>query len=389
MKKQWLYFLFVLLSAAIACNVPVQIETVEPPPAVTPTEPLQPSETPLSPLTPTSDLPVVVPEETEEDPYPVVYGDRSTTPPQIVLLNPLNGALLHRVDAPNLGFGFNRGVYRDGVFYVDADYSNAYRLSFSGVLQELSFLNPDGGYFEGVILPSPDGLRMAVGSILSYDASGTRVQLKVINADGTGEHILVDEVLSERPTRPTPIRWSGDGRSIYYMNVIDGVEGFGGTDLYQVDIESGTRTMIFDDLNCLCSTSVSPDETRAVRVMRHGTPVMVIKNLQTGAEDYVSFPAKYLSSWDIVWAPDSSAMAITLGLGNREADLYSVVHVAMNDLSQRFLTTDDPRLLRAVDWPVMATLWLNDTDGNLWHMDPESLELTLTASDARLIRPSR
>jgi hypothetical protein len=172
------------------------------------------------------------------------------------------------------------------------------------------------------------------------------------------------------------------------MNVIEGVEGFGGTDLYRVRIDSGVREEIFDDLNCLCSTSVSPNDSTAVRFMQHGTPVMVLKDLATGEEAFVSFPGKYLQAWDIVWAPDSSALIVTMGLGNWEADAYSVIRVDLDSLAQTFLITDDSRLLRAVVWPVMETVWLNDTAGNLWRMNPSTLDLTLTASEAWIIPPS-
>ncbi len=388
MKLRLFVIVVVLALSVLACNLPGGSEpSPEPPLTAIPTPTMEPAADSALP-TSTEAVPLATVSMEGAPPLPIVYGDRTVVPNQVVLLNPLDGTPISRLDAPELGWGGNGGVAENSLFYIDADYETAYRLTFSGVRQELLFLNPDGGYFEGVLLPSPDGLRMAVGSVLSFDASGAHVRLSVINIDGTGEKILIDEILPERPTRPTPIKWSEDGQSLFYMNVIEGVEGFGGTDLLRVDIDSGIREKIFADLNCLCSTSVSPDDSMAVRFMQHGTPVMVLKDLATGEEQFVSFPGKYLQAWDIVWAQDSRALIVTLGLGNWEADAYSVIKVDLDSLEQTFLITDDPRLLRAVVWPIMETIWLNDTDGNLWRMDSSTLNLTLTASEAWIIPSS-
>lgn len=392
MKKNRIWIIgLILFVMSLACNFPVGSPpqtTPHPGSLPTPTAENIPHGPDLSEPTSTEKVMDEPPAAPAPD-IPLAYGDRTSNPAQVVLLDPRDGSPIQRLDAPGLGWGGNGGVTADGIFYVDAAYQHAYHLAFDGSLQILDFLNPEGGTFSGVMLPSPDGRKIALGAVLSFDAEGARIQLKVVHRDGTGERILLDEIVEEeRPIRPTPIKWSSDGQHLYYMHVIEGVEGFGGTDLYRIEIATGEEEMLFPDLNCLCSTAVSPDETKAVRFMQHGTPVLVIKDLLTGEEQFVSFPGQYLQAWDILWAPDSSALAVTLGLGNWEADRYSLVRVNLADLSQTFLITKDPRLLRGALWSVMDTIWLNDSDGNLWRMVSDGSGLTLTASEAWIIPPS-
>ncbi len=79
-----------------------------------------------------------------ELPLPIVYGVGE----ELVVLDPATGAEVNRLAAPGFGYGGNGGVTENGVFYVDSDYQNAFRVGFDGVVQELLFLNPDGGYLK-------------------------------------------------------------------------------------------------------------------------------------------------------------------------------------------------------------------------------------------------
>lgn len=323
--------------------------------------------------------------EAPELPLPIVYGVGE----ELVVLDPGTGAEINRLTAPGFGYGGNGGVSANGVFYVDSDYQNAYRVGFDGVVQQLLYLNPDGGYFEGVILPSPDGSKIAQGAVLSFDASGSQVQLKVINVDGTGEQILVDSTL-DRPLRPTPLKWSADGETLYYVNVIEGIEGYGGQDLIKVDIGTGVSETIFSAAGSLMSTSVSPNELYAARAIS-GEPLgIVIHDLTTGAEQTVTIPDAYRQVWQMVWATDESALLVTVGLGMFvEGDVYSVLRIDMTTLETSYLVMDDANLLNAVAWQVSETIWFLDSDSTLWKMNAGDLTLTMVATDARFIAISR
>lgn len=385
MNRNLLFSGLVLIFAALACNLPGRNELPETPSALNTPEAHLPEET----LTPTESTPIVLPTEEPESAQPIIYADRLVDPPELVFLDPFNGDEIERITAPELGYGLIGGATDTSVFYVDEAFQQAYRLLFDGSRQVLDFLIPEGEYFDGVILPSPDGSKVAYGGVLSYDPSGDHVQLKVVNVDGTEEQILVDAHLTDRLTRPTPIKWTDDGQYLFYMNVFVGVGGYGGTDLYSVEIATGESQLIFPDLNCLCSTSVSPDNTKAVRAVMEAPLSLVIKDVAAGTEETIHFPPQYVEAWEMVWAPDSSTLLVTLGMGNWEDDRYSLARINMDSLEMDFLITDDDRLLRPAAWHVMETIWLNDRDGNLWRMDAESLEMTLIENDARLISYSR
>lgn len=336
----------------------------------------------------------IVPTEIETDsaatgeapdlPLPIVYVDSE----EFVVLDPADGAELMRLSAPGLGYGGNGGVSGNGVFYLNSDYTDAFRVGYDEVVQGLPFLNPDGGYFEGVILPSPDGLKVAQGAVLSFEASGSQVQLKVVNVDGTDERVLLDLTL-DQPLRPNPLKWSADGESLYYMNVIEGIEGYGGLDLYKVTIETGLSEQIFPEASGLVSTSVSPHEMYAARAVSGEPMGIVIRDLAGGTNQTVTLPDTYRQAWQMVWAPDDSALLVTVGQGMWESDAYSVAKIDMATLEVSYLVVDDVNLLRAVAWQAPETIWLNDGDGTLWRMDAADLTLTMVAADAWAIPISR
>jgi len=91
----------------------------------------------------------------------------------------------------------------------------------------------------------------------------------------------------------------------------------------------------------------------------------------------------------MVWAPDDSALLVTLGQGMWEMDAYSVIKIDMASLTVTYLVTEDANLMRAVAWQAPETIWFNAKDGALWRMDAESLALTMTATDAWAIAISR
>ena len=324
--------------------------------------------------------------EAPEQPLPVVYG----TGEELVVLDPATGAEINRLSAPSFGIGGKGGVSENGIFYIDYDYLNAYRVDFDGVLQELLFLNPDGGYFEGLIYPSPDGLQVAQGAVMSFDASGSHVQLRVFNVDGTDERVLLDATLPEQPLRPTAVKWSGDGEYLYYMNVIEGIEGYGGLDLIKVNVNTGASETIFPAAGSLMSTSVSPNEVYAARAVSGDPLGIVIRDLATGIDQTVTLPEKYRQAWQMVWAPDDSAVLVTVGLGLfMEGDTYSVIRIDPVTLEMTTLVVDDPNLLSAVAWQAMETIWLVDRDSTLWKMDSGDLTLTMVALDVQIIGISR
>ena len=380
-KNKVLYAGLVLILATLACGLPAQA-----------------TETPTVDVTEIPHSTEIIPTEIETDtaatgeapdlPLPIVYQLGAG----LKILDPADGSEMMQLSAPDLGFGANGTVSAQGVFYVDGDYAHAYRVGFDGAVQALDFLNADGDYFEGLILPSPDGMRVAEGAVLNYASGGSedslRVQLKAVNIDGSDEQLLVNQT-HDLPLRPTPLKWSADGARLYYTNVIEGIEGFGGLDLYRVDLETGDSEMIFPAASGLVSTSVSPNETYAARAVSGEPLAILIRDLTTDTDQTITLPAVYKQVWQMVWAPDDSALLVTLGQGMWETDAYSVIKIDMASLEVSYLVTDDPSLMRAVAWQVPETIWFNDREGTLWRMDSADLTLTMVAADAWALAISR
>lgn len=385
MNKKLIYVMGVLILAALACNLPWQNMPEPTEETVVPHSTEMETETKAPTVDETEETPTITP-AVSDLPLPIVY----YAAPDLVALDPLDGTELMRLPASNFGFAGDGGVTGNGVFYVNSDYDQAYRVGFDGVQQELAFLNPGGDSFAGVILPSPDGTQIAQGAVLSFTAEGGDNQLKTVNTDGTDERILVAETDLDQPLRPTPIKWAADGSALYYMNVIEGIEGFGGLDLLKVDLATGSVETIFPDSGSLTSTSVSPGETYAARAASGDPLSIVIRDLAAGVDQTVTLPAIFKQAWQMVWAPDDSALLVTLGLGNWEADEYSVARIDTKTLDLEFLISDDPTLPRAVAWQTPETIWFNDRDGALWMMDAVTVATTTVVSaDARVISISR
>ncbi len=399
MTKELLVLSLLLVLVVAGCSQPVGETPVTPAtdqdtpeaqlpdPTSTPLEATPPETQPQTPTTEMEETPEVITDVISD--RPIVYGNWAADPSIVVLLDPLNGDEIKRLEAPGLGFAIQQGVTETGIFYLDDNQQSVFKLYFDGSVEELGFLHPDGEFFEGVVLPSPDGQYVAHGRIVEFDEAGAQVQLTVSDVDGSNPHILLDERLSDRVTRPTPIKWSNDGLSIYYMNVFEGVGGYGGTDLYRISILTGDREEIFPDGNCLCSTSISPDESSAVRVMQDDGLIMLIKDLDTGDEATLALPDEYLEAWEMVWSPDSSQLLITLGQGDWLDDLYGIIQIDIASLTTTTLVDQDTQLYRASAWHVMETVWLSDGQNGLWMMDVETRELSLIASNMILIQHSQ
>lgn len=380
-NKAWLAGLCLIL-ALLACSLPTQATetpTIEETSVAHATETI-PTETETEEVAETAAV-----TEPVELPLPMVYG----TGEELVVLDPVTGAEINRLSAPAFGIGGKGGVSGNGIFYIDYSYLNAYRVGFDNVLQELLFLNPDGGYFEGLIYPSPDGLQVAQGAVMSFDASGSHVQLKVVNVDGMDERVLLDATLTEQPLRPTAVKWSQDGAYLYYMNVIEGIEGYGGLDLIKVNVNTAVSETIFPTADNLMSTSVSPNEVYAARAVSGDSLGIVIRDLAAGTNQKVTLPEKYRQAWQMVWAPDDSAVLVTVGLGMWESDSYSVIRIDPATLEMTFLVMDNPDLLSAVAWQALETIWLIDRDSTLWKMDSADLTLTMVAENAQIMDISR
>ncbi|MBW6466397.1 MAG: hypothetical protein K0B06_07845 [Brevefilum sp.] len=403
MKRKILLIFVALVLTAVSCSQPQKAKTISQTELETAealieesatSEPSVTVGTIVSTTLTNTDTPMVV--ETIPDPYdgagfslPVIYNDLTTDPPSVVFLEPLHGNEVHRITVPTMVAGVAGAATSGGIFFRGEDYEHIYHLLLDGSIEQLDFLNPDGGPFQGVVLPSSDGKRIAHGFVRTDNSGGGWVQLRVFNTDGSDEQIVLDEYVSARPTRITPIKWSVDGQFLYVMNVIENVGGYGGMDLSRVEIATGNYEEIFANADCLCLTSISPNERYAARVLVGEPLTLVVKDLLMETEASVVLPPDYDEAWDLVWSPDESEMLISVWGFEWVTNKFAVLGVDINDMTVRTLVSDDTQILQPKAWHVKETIWLNDGEGNLWRMDADSLEMVMVASKAPVYSHSR
>jgi dipeptidyl aminopeptidase/acylaminoacyl peptidase len=268
----------------------------------------------------------------------------------------------------------------------------ARRAAFDGTTLDLPFVNPGGSFFEGQMLPSPDGERIAWGTTaFEPDPAGdTHIQVKVANVDGSGEQILLDKRLAAS-VLPQPVQWSRDGRYLYFTDEPYGIGGYilfwGGPDLQQVDLVTGTITEILPDQGCLCAMSLSPDGTTLASIAGIDPLELVLRNILDGTERRTQLESGHWQAGNIVWSPDGKALMFTMAIGDPEKEAYSIVRVDVGTLAQTVLIHDDARLLETIVWADAKTVWLNSTLmlGGAWRMDAETGETTLVAEGQAVI----
>ena len=396
MKLAGCFLAFIILAACgLQCESVELPQTVKEPTATEPHIPeitYTPTEIPTPAITETPSK-TATPTQPKSDvcflSLPITYVNPFEDPPVVVLLDPYNADKLHQISAVGLRAGMVSAVTQNGFFFIDEDLEQMQFLDLDGNVEVLDFLNPDGGPFQGVVLPSPDGERVAHSFVTYDDDGGGHVKILVFNVDGSDEIVVLEKYVESRPARPTPIKWSADSQYLYAMNVIEGVGAYGGLDLNRIEIQTGISETIFPDLDYLSTISVSLDERYAARILRGETLKLVIKALETGDEMTLLLPSEYYQAGEMVWAPDSSAVLISVWGHEGDVDTFSVLYVDLVEQEVNVLFPDEGRFLRPVAWQVMDVIWLNDNEGNLWRMEADNLQMTLIAQEAWIIPRSR
>ena len=94
----------------------------------------------------------------------VVLADFKTDPAGLTVVDPATGVALSNFTAPGLTQSSEQWVAGNYLFYLDSSSQMAHRAAFDGTILDMPFVNPGGNFFEGEILPSPDGERIAWGT---------------------------------------------------------------------------------------------------------------------------------------------------------------------------------------------------------------------------------
>ncbi|HEY3345955.1 MAG TPA: hypothetical protein VGJ97_13555 [Anaerolineaceae bacterium] len=405
----------VLILAALACSmplgnnpaatpstVPVPALQTEPPTAVLkvttlvpPTEPAAPTDVAQPTAVPTTPPAVEAP-TTPAGLNPVVLLKIDPQTQQASSLRVVD-AVTGQTQATSPVNGLSAGLYpladAKSIFYTDPQSAGVHMASFDGQAHDLAFMTQGETNFSGIFLPSPDGARIAWSKVLSEDSTGTHSQLMIANVDGSNQKTVIDQTVNP-PSRPEPVRWSNDGKSLYYTNMPYGIGGYilfyGGPDLVKLDLASGNSTQILKT-GCLCSASISPDESLVVYLQKPEADQLniFVKPVTGGDPIKANLPANHLQAGGIVWAPDGRSFLVTAARGEPDQEAFSVILFHVADMSSIVLIPDDARVLEPALWPAPGVVWLNDNANNAWRMDPANGTLTQTSTGERALAGTR
>jgi Tol biopolymer transport system component len=205
--------------------------------------------------------------------------------------------------------------------------------------------------------------------------------LTVARSDGSQEWLVVED-WSERAlghTTPRPLRWSQDGRYLYFTNrpVPDGCAVFvNGSDLQRVSLADGSVTEIVPAVGLWLS--LSPNEDKLAYV-GYGDRGLVLRDVATGRERQTQIKAAEEPGdthvGHIVWSPDRKSLMLTVAIdacGPPENRAHTIVRVDAETLSQTTIITQDDRLFTTDAWPQAARVLLKDRDGKSHWLNPKT-----------------
>jgi len=235
---------------------------------------------------------------------------------------------------------------------------------------------------------SPDGAWVARGlAAFPKNSGGNRyyTRLTVARSDGSQEWPVVESwsELALGYTTPRPLRWSEDGRYLYFTNrpVPDGCAVFvNGSDLQRVDLADGSVREIVPPVGLWLS--LSPDE-RQLAYVGYGDRGLVVRDLSTGRERQTQVEAAQETGdahvGHVIWSSDGEALVLTVAIdacGPPGERVHTIVRIDAETLSQTTLITEDERLFTSEAWSERGRVSLRDPDGKRWWLDPRTGELT-------------
>ena len=136
---------------------------------------------------------------------------------------------------------------------------------------ELQKLNADAGEWRLARL-SPDGRRIAYTGGPRVDANFAPQHLRVMNADGSGDRILIEDLHADL----TALEWAPNGRALYLS-----MDAEGATHLYTADLSGGLR-QITEGTQRLAFTSLGGSVAAGVLSTPTQTPNIASIGLQRG-----------------------------------------------------------------------------------------------------------
>lgn len=185
-------------------------------------------------------------------------------------------------------------------------------------------------------VPSPPGTEIV---FLAKD--GTRADIYVVNADGSGLTRLTDHPANGAPS------WSGDGRQIYFRS--SNRDGRTGSGLYAMKPAGTDVHLVVDGIDG--PYAVSPDGTRiAFGVFQYPNIDLFVMNAD-GSErtlildlpcEYVDIDCEQLNA--VAWSPDGQRIAYSASWPGHGGNVYGIIGIVNADgTAHRFLNTSGGR----------------------------------------------
>ncbi len=223
---------------------------------------------------------------------------------------------------------------------------------------------------------SPDGAWVAEG--LAAFAKGNDniyyTELRVKKADGSVEWMPVAgwSRFGLGYTTPQPLRWSPDGRYLYFTNapVPDGCGLFvNASDLQRLNLADGTIREVLP-FGMTWVLAIAPN---AEKVVYSQAGELYLLDLATS--NYASIKVEGLETdaqWgNFVWSPDSQQVAFSIAYHPCMLPewSHSLLLLDTQTLTITTVLAKDPRRLTIAEWVDADHLALSDYDGKTWLLD--------------------
>lgn len=284
---------------------------------------------------------------------------------------------------------FDDGRPNSPIWQLTADNSELRQISPDGILlgivnrwesfQPPQTVSPNGRWQASSQIEEP--ITVTEAELAQYPTGQKyRTTLTVQAVDGSQTWTAVDEwrTYGLGYTQPEPIRWSANGRYLYYANVPnpDGCAVLvNGGDLWRLDLTSGTVTEMAPYIGLVMA--LSPDETSLAVDASYGRGFL-IRDLATGAEQTVPLPQP-AESWrmgGLAWSPDGRHLLIIQLLNACNGLAPQTTALVRVDLAEETgeatavtLLEPDARSFTLMQWIRPDEVRLQDAAGTIWYMD--------------------
>ena len=165
---------------------------------------------------------------------------------------------------------------------------------------------------------------LAWGTYTSTSESGT-ANIYVSRLDGSGVRAVVTETQSVMLPSLMPLRWSADGKTLFYSSEPTGLGGYilfdGFSSLYKLDMETGVTTTLIprDSLHMICLDDLNQSLT--LLTDHCGERAIHVLDLTTSVSSTITPPAVVTDATALgnaMISPDNARVAFALGRNNPE-----------------------------------------------------------------------